>query len=86
MLGMYLMVGPFAGQLVNRFGCRVVGVAGSLLAALCIGLSTFSPNVPVLMITYGFLGGIGIGLIYLPAVVAVGYHFKVRSHTALELL
>ena len=86
MLGMYLMVGPVVGQLVNKFGYRIVGVAGSLLAALCIGLSTFSPNVPVLMVTYGLLGGISIGLISLPAVVAVGYHFKVitkykRSYT-----
>ena len=28
------------------------------------------------MITYGVVGGIGFGLIYLPAIVSVGYYFE----------
>ena len=47
-----------------------------------IGLSTLSPNVPVLMLTYGVIGGFGLGLIYLPAVVAVGYYFESKRALA----
>ena len=32
----------------------------------------------MLMITYGVIGGIGFGLIYLPAIVSVGYYFEKR--------
>jgi len=82
MLGSYLMTGIIAGALVNRFGCRTVCIIGSILASATICLSTFSPNVPVLMITYGVLGGFSLGLIYLPAVVAVGYYFKKKRALA----
>lgn len=45
-------------------------------------LSTLSPNVPILMLTYGIIGGFGLGLIYLPAVVAVGYYFESKRALA----
>ena len=55
-----------------------------LFTVACIGLclSTISPNVPVLMLTYGVMGGFGLGLIYLPAVVAVGYYFESKRALA----
>ena len=70
--GVAFMSGPIVGGLVNKFGCRFVCILGSVVACLGIGLSTLSPNVPVLMVTYGLVGGFGLGLIYLPATVAVG--------------
>ena len=45
-------------------------------------MSIFSPNVPVLMLTYGVIGGFGLGLIYLPSVVAVGYYFESKRALA----
>lgn len=36
----------------------------------------------MLMLTYGVLGGIGFGMIYLPAVVAVGYYFEKKRSLA----
>lgn len=74
--GWYLLSGPLVGGLVNKFGCRPVCIGGSIVACLGLALSTLAPNVPVLMLTYGFVGGVGLGLIYLPAVVAVGYYFE----------
>ena len=80
--GVAFMSGPIVGGLVNKFGCRFVCILGSLVACLGIGLSTLSPNVPILMVTYGLIGGFGLGLIYLPATVAVGYYFESKRALA----
>lgn len=80
--GMYLSAGPVVSALTNKFGCRSVCIAGSIIGCAAFVLSTFSPNVNVLMITYGVMGGIGFGLIYLPAVVCVGYYFETKRSLA----
>ena len=38
------------------------------------------------MLTYGIMGGFGVGCIYLPAVVACGYYFEKRRALATGLL
>ncbi|RVE45813.1 hypothetical protein evm_009563 [Chilo suppressalis] len=80
--GVYLAAGPIVSALCNKFGCRAVCIAGSLVATTAFVLSTFSKSVTVMMITYGLLGGIGFGMIYLPSVVAVGYYFETRRSLA----
>lgn len=80
--GMYLSAGPVVSALTNKFGCRTVCIAGSIIGCAAFVLSTFSPNVNVLMLTYGVMGGIGFGLIYLPAVVCVGYYFETKRSLA----
>lgn len=57
-------------------------IAGSIISASAFVLSTFSTSVTMLMITYGIIGGFGFGLIYLPAVVAVGYYFETKRSLA----
>lgn len=74
--------GPVVSALANKYGCRAVCIAGSLISAAAFVLSTFSTSVNMLMITYGILGGFGFGLIYLPAVVAVGYYFETKRSLA----
>lgn len=80
--GVYLMSGPIVGGLVNKFGCRPVCMAGSFITCIAFLLSIFSVNVTMLMGLYGFLGGFGLGLIYLPAVVSVGYYFESKRALA----
>lgn len=80
--GMYLCAGPLVSALTNKFGCRAVCVAGSFISAAAFVLSIFCPSVNWLMLIYGFVGGIGFGLIYLPAVVCVGYYFETKRSLA----
>ncbi|XP_060523982.1 monocarboxylate transporter 3 isoform X2 [Cylas formicarius] len=80
--GMYLSAGPLVSALTNKFGCRAVCISGGLLSTVAFVLSIFSPSVNWLMLTYGFVGGIGFGLIYLPAVVCVGYYFETKRSLA----
>ena len=55
---------------------------GSIVTCIAFSLSIFSVNVPMLMVLYGVIGGFGVGLIYLPAVVAVGYYFESKRALA----
>ncbi|XP_060073577.1 monocarboxylate transporter 12-B-like [Ylistrum balloti] len=73
--GAYLSLGPVAGALVNKFGCRKIAISGAFVSSIGLFLSTFSPNLDVMILLYGVVGGCGFGLIYLPAIVMVGYYF-----------
>ncbi|CAC5426294.1 unnamed protein product [Mytilus coruscus] len=76
LVGCYLLAGPVAGVLANRFGCRKVVMGGTLISVIGLLVSTVSPNVEVLIITFGIITGIGFGLIYLPSIVIIGYWFE----------
>lgn len=135
MLVELLFVGPIVAALVNKFGCRIVGISGSIFAAFAFILSTFSPSIVVFQLTYGILGGtsflshlchtcnsirfmshwcywkfcsyarfvlhtwyascfllllclilsnlgFGLGMMYLPAVVGVGFYFEKKRAVA----
>uniref|UniRef100_A0AC34GQ21 Major facilitator superfamily (MFS) profile domain-containing protein n=1 Tax=Panagrolaimus sp. ES5 TaxID=591445 RepID=A0AC34GQ21_9BILA len=74
--GSYLLSGPLASALANHFGCHLVAIAGALIAALGFFVSALMPALPVIYFTFGIVGGVGFGLIFLPAVVIVGQYFS----------
>ncbi|KAK3107138.1 hypothetical protein FSP39_007973 [Pinctada imbricata] len=76
--GAYLTIGPVVGVLANKYGCRPVAVAGSIVATVGLFSCTFAPNLDVMIFLYGAVGGAGFGLMYLPAIVMVGYYFEKR--------
>ncbi|KAL1491778.1 hypothetical protein ABEB36_012324 [Hypothenemus hampei] len=80
--GMYLSAGPLVSALTNKFGCRAVCISGAIISTTAFVLSIFCPTVNSLMLIYGFVGGLGFGLIYLPAVVCVGYYFETKRSLA----
>jgi len=80
--GMYLGIGPVSSALANKFGFRAVTITGSIISSAAFFLSTLSPNVDILLVTYGILGGFGFGLIYLPSVVIVNFYFNKRRALA----
>lgn len=80
--GTYHIVGPLVAVLINKFGCRAVCMAGSLISTIAFCLSTLSPNVEVLLFTYSIVGGFGFGLLSMPGLMMVGYYFNKRRATA----
>ncbi|XP_014487210.1 PREDICTED: monocarboxylate transporter 12-like [Dinoponera quadriceps] len=74
--GFYLMAGPFVSALANRYGFRLVAILGSVLSCGAFVLSYFSTSIEYLYISYGCIGGIGAGLIYVPAVITTGFYFE----------
>lgn len=83
--GLYLGTGPIVSALSNKFGCRIVTIVGAFSSAFFFFLSTFSPNVDVLIFLYGVMGGISLGLMYLPSIVIVGFYFDKKRSLATGL-
>lgn len=64
MLGLFIAGVAIAGQLFPRLGARKVALIGSICFGGFITISAFV-KIPVLMLfTYGVMGGIGVGFIY----------------------
>jgi MCP family monocarboxylic acid transporter-like MFS transporter 14 len=70
----------------NKFGFRVVAIFGSVIASLAILASWYlcrgEPNMLALFVFYGVIGGVGFGMIYVPAVIAVGFYFEKKRALA----
>ena len=91
MTGLTLAVGPPVSSLIKRFGHRRTSLAGSLLATfglllagLYIDLLT-GDQIAVLYVTIGILSGLGFGLLCLPAIDILQFHFTARLGLALGL-
>uniref|UniRef100_A0A5S6Q002 Major facilitator superfamily (MFS) profile domain-containing protein n=1 Tax=Trichuris muris TaxID=70415 RepID=A0A5S6Q002_TRIMR len=82
LVGVYSLTGPVASGMINKFGARAVCITGAVIGALGFVCSTWATSLPVLMLTYGVLGGIGLGFIYLPACVYVSYYFERKRSLA----
>ncbi|RZF46933.1 hypothetical protein LSTR_LSTR011764 [Laodelphax striatellus] len=74
--GFYLIAGPVASALANRYGFRSITVLGSAIACAAFAISSISSSVAALCFWYGLVGGLGFGLIYVPAVISVGFYFE----------
>ncbi|XP_053403919.1 monocarboxylate transporter 12-like [Mercenaria mercenaria] len=61
---------------------RKVAIFGGLLASVSLFLSTFSPNVQVMIVLYGALGGSGLGLLYFPGFVLITQYFNSKRGIA----
>ncbi|CAD5215874.1 unnamed protein product [Bursaphelenchus okinawaensis] len=80
--GCYLLSGPLASALANQYGCDKVAILGAIIAAAGFLISVMVPALPVLYFTFGIVGGVGYGLIFLPAVVIVGQYFSEKRALA----
>jgi len=80
-------IGPVAASLVNKLGARKVLMAGSVMATFGLVIASFSSNLVGIIIGQSLLTGIGFGLMYIPAIVAVAQKFAgvERSGLALSL-
>jgi OFA family oxalate/formate antiporter-like MFS transporter len=55
----------FGGYLQSRFGPRVIAMAAGILYGGGVVLSSFASTLPMLYLTYGVIGGIGLGFGYI---------------------
>ncbi|XP_015110074.1 monocarboxylate transporter 9 [Diachasma alloeum] len=84
-MAMPLLSGPVASFLTDRYGCRRVSIAGSVLATLGFVISSYTSSMAVLIFTFGVIAGFGLSLCFVAAVVIVAYYFDKRRSFATGL-
>ncbi|CAF1578289.1 unnamed protein product [Adineta steineri] len=77
--------GPIATVFTNTYGCRKVTIVGAILASIGFFMSGFWANIYFYYLSIGVIGGLGLGLIYLPAIVSVGYYFEQKRSLAMGI-
>ncbi|MFW5987813.1 MAG: OFA family MFS transporter [bacterium] len=60
----YAVTMPFAGNLIDKHGPRIMTIIGGLFIAVGWFLSGYTSSIITLTITYGVIGGIGVGIAY----------------------
>src|ERR1700761_8009747 len=59
---------PFQGRLIERLGARALISVGTVTAGLSWALASYAQSEAMLYLTYGVLGGIGTGIVYVGVV------------------
>ncbi|XP_061391370.1 uncharacterized protein LOC133326778 [Musca vetustissima] len=70
-----LLMGPIWSNLVDKYGCRKMTIIGGLVSAIGFGLSSICNSVEMLMVTFGIISGLGLGIGYVTAVVSIAFWF-----------
>ena len=82
LMGVCGFTGPIAAKITDKFGLRAIYMVGSALTGTSLIAATFSPDAYSLLVLYGVISGIGIGLIMLPTSIACNYYFDKKRALA----
>ncbi|WP_293723519.1 OFA family MFS transporter [uncultured Cetobacterium sp.] len=55
---------PVAGLFIKKINPKILAIAGSLLISLAWILASYAKSIEFIILTYGILGGIGVGTVY----------------------
>ncbi|CAH0750630.1 unnamed protein product [Diatraea saccharalis] len=80
-----LIAGPAMSALVDRYGCKNMTILGGIASTIGFVAASFSNSVEVLCVTFGLMAGLGMGLLYVTAVVSIAYWFEKRRNLAVGL-
>ncbi len=83
--GVYFVFGAGAGMLADRFGPRAVTSIGMLLIAAGLLLCSFAGSMSIVYVAFGAGVGLGIALVYTPAIACVQPWFTQRRGLAAGL-
>jgi OFA family oxalate/formate antiporter-like MFS transporter len=86
----FAAVFPLSGQLLEKLGPKKQGIIGGIIVALGWILASFvarsdTSNVPLFVLTYGVVGGIGVGLCYIAPIQVATRWFPDRKGLATGL-
>ncbi|MFN2341168.1 MAG: OFA family MFS transporter [Halanaerobium sp.] len=81
----YALAMPFAGSYMDKYGPRVMTITGGLLISIGWFLSGFTSSITVLTISYGVIGGIGVGIAYGAPMAVAAKWFPDREGLAVGL-
>ncbi|XP_070543145.1 monocarboxylate transporter 13-like [Ptychodera flava] len=76
------MIGPVSSAFAKKFGPRKVVTVGAALSVVSIFLSSFSSQLWQIIITLGFLNGLGYGILIPVSISFLAVHFRKRHPLA----
>ena len=80
-------VGGFLwGRLYDRYGARVVVFLGGVLQGLGLVLASQAQSLPLFLVAYGMVVGLGVGAIYVPLTAATASWFTRHRSLAVSLV
>ncbi|XP_071086397.1 monocarboxylate transporter 2-like [Haliotis cracherodii] len=82
LFGTYTLLGPIAGVVQQKVGARITAMAGGLLMLLGMSVASFCQTVIGLLLTYGLIAGVGLGLGANVIGVIPGQYFRKRRPAA----
>lgn len=71
-----LISGPIMSNLVDKYGCQKMTMIGGVFGCMGFVLSAISNNVEILFVSFGIISGLGLGVIYVTAVVSIAFWFE----------
>ncbi|KAK6753376.1 hypothetical protein RB195_012769 [Necator americanus] len=80
--GLTLGSGPLASAICNKYGCRITAIIGACISIAGCAASVFATAMWHIIVSVGVVMGIGFGLMYCPAIVAVTMYFERRRSLA----
>lgn len=78
----YFVLGALGGLLADRFGPRLVCMAGMGLIALGLYVTSLAQSLDTIYLSYGLLVGLGIAFVYTPSIASVQPWFTKRRGLA----
>ncbi|MEK6736453.1 MAG: OFA family MFS transporter [Pseudomonadota bacterium] len=82
-LAVFAIVMPLAGNLMARWGPKNTTILGGLLVGTGWIVASFSPDITILTILYGVIGGAGVGIVYGCPITVVAKWFPQKSGLAI---
>ena len=82
-LAVPLISGPLMSNLVDRYGCQKMTMIGGILGCVGFMMSALSNSVEMLCVTFGVIAGLGLGVIYVTAVVSIAFWFETKRTFAI---
>lgn len=84
-LAVFAIAMPLAGSLMARWGPQKTAILGGSLVGTGWIAASFSPNITILTILYGVIGGAGVGIVYGCPIAVVAKWFPQKSGLAIGL-
>jgi len=85
LLVVFAVLMPITGFYIDRFGSRKVTAVGGVVMGLGYILSSFAGNIGTLVLTYGVIAGMGVGIAYGVPLAVVARWFPERKGLAVGL-